>query len=125
MSKRTQMRQKARQQPRTDRTTLWVTLGVIGVAAVILIALLVTRQPGTATPSTANNAAIPNPEVARIGLADTRGRFQQPGVVFVDTRSAQEFATSHIPGAINMPLPEVPSRFAEIPRDAEVITYCT
>lgn len=125
MSKRTQMRQRARQQQRTDRTTLWVTLGVVALAAVIIIALVLTRPPAGSTPSTASNAAIPNPEVARIGLADARARFQQPGVVFIDTRSGEEFATSHIPGAINMPLPEVPARFGEIPRDAEVITYCT
>ena len=124
MSKRTQMRQRSRAKPREDRTTLWVTLATVAVAAVVLVALVLTRQPGASSPTTASQNA-PNPEVARMGLADARARFQQPGVVFLDTRSAQEFAESHIPGAVNIPLPEIPTRFNEIPRDAEVIAYCT
>ncbi len=124
MSKRAQMRQRAREKPRQDRTTLWVTIGTVAVAAVILVALVLTRQPGASSTAT-DNPSAPNPEVARVGLADARARFQQPGVVFLDTRSAQEYADAHIPGALNIPLPEIPTRFNEIPRDAEVIAYCT
>ena len=124
MSKRAQMRQRAREKPREDRTTLWVTIATVAVAAVILFALVLTRQP-SASPTATDTQAQPNPEVARIGLADARARFQQSGVVFLDTRSAQEYADSHIPGAVNIPLPEIPTRFSEIPRDAEVIAYCT
>ena len=124
MSKRAQMRQKAREKPREDRTTLWVTLATVAVAAVILVAIVLTRQPG-ASPTATNTQTLPNPEVPRISLADARARFQQPGVVFLDTRSAQEYADSHISGAVNIPLPEIPTRFNEIPRDAEVIAYCT
>ena len=58
-------------------------------------------------------------------VADAQAKLGQPGVVFVDTRSPQEFSESHIPGAVNMPLPDVPNRFSELPQNAEIITYCT
>jgi phage shock protein E len=44
----------------------------------------------------------------------------------VDVRSAAEFAAGHVPGAINIPYLEVPSRAGELrgPRDQEVVVYC-
>lgn len=42
----------------------------------------------------------------------------------IDVRTPEEFAHSHIPGAINIPLDEIRSRLAEIPRDRPVACYC-
>jgi rhodanese-related sulfurtransferase len=44
----------------------------------------------------------------------------------VDVRSADEFAQGHIPGAINIPLMELPDNQEELPADLDtpVLTVC-
>jgi len=44
--------------------------------------------------------------------------------LLVDVRDAAEFAAGHIPGAINLPLPELRSRMNELPRDREIWVNC-
>ena len=44
--------------------------------------------------------------------------------VFVDVRSAAEFALGNAPGSINIPLNELPSRLAELPKDRDVVVFC-
>jgi len=47
-------------------------------------------------------------------------------VVILDVLSREVYANGHIPGAINIPLAELPdSAAAELPdRDREIIVYC-
>ena len=45
-------------------------------------------------------------------------------VVVLDVRPAPEYAAGHIPGAVSIPIDELPARLAELPPDAEVIAYC-
>ncbi len=42
----------------------------------------------------------------------------------LDVRNPNEFAICRIPGTVLVPLPELPSRFAEVPKDREVIVHC-
>jgi NADPH-dependent 2,4-dienoyl-CoA reductase/sulfur reductase-like enzyme/rhodanese-related sulfurtransferase len=42
----------------------------------------------------------------------------------VDVRDAEEFAAGHIPGAINLPLPQLRTRLNELPRDREIWVNC-
>ena len=42
----------------------------------------------------------------------------------VDVRSPTEFAEEHIPGSVNIPLPELRMRVGELPTDRPVVTYC-
>ncbi|MGW7406538.1 rhodanese-like domain-containing protein [Streptomyces sp. NPDC054833] len=39
-------------------------------------------------------------------------------------RPAEEYAAGHVPGALSIPVGELPDRIAEVPRDAEVVAYC-
>ena len=43
----------------------------------------------------------------------------------VDVRSSAEFDAGHIPGSINIPLPELRKRLGEVKTDRPVVTYCT
>lgn len=45
-------------------------------------------------------------------------------VVLVDVRPASEYRSGHVEGAINIPITELATRIAEIPRDAPVVAYC-
>jgi rhodanese-related sulfurtransferase len=46
--------------------------------------------------------------------------------VLLDVRSPEEYAAGHIPGAINVPYDEIPSRLAELAeyRDVDLVVYC-
>ena len=46
------------------------------------------------------------------------------GAVFVDVRSAGEFASGNAPGSINIPLQELASRMGEIPKSSPVVVCC-
>ena len=46
------------------------------------------------------------------------------GAIFVDVRSAEEFANGNAPGTINIPLQELGSRLGEIPKSAPVVLCC-
>jgi rhodanese-related sulfurtransferase len=45
-------------------------------------------------------------------------------VAAVDVRPREEYAAGHIPGAVSIPLDELPDRLAELPDDQEVVAYC-
>ena len=45
--------------------------------------------------------------------------------LLVDVRTPEEFATGHIPGAVNIPLPSLPERMATLPHDRPIILYCS
>jgi rhodanese-related sulfurtransferase len=53
-------------------------------------------------------------------LPDLKSR----GALFVDVRSAGEFASGNAPGTVNIPLPELGSRLAEIPKSNPVVLCC-
>lgn len=42
----------------------------------------------------------------------------------LDVRSAEEFVTGHVPGAVNIPHDQVAARLAEVPKDKDVLLYC-
>ncbi|MBK5207465.1 MAG: rhodanese-like domain-containing protein [Polaromonas sp.] len=46
------------------------------------------------------------------------------GAIFVDVRSAGEFANGNAPGTINIPLQELGSRLGEIPKSTPVVLCC-
>jgi rhodanese-related sulfurtransferase len=49
---------------------------------------------------------------------------RKKGALFVDVRSAGEFGSGNAPGTVNIPLPELGSRLAEIPKSAPVVLCC-
>jgi rhodanese-related sulfurtransferase len=45
-------------------------------------------------------------------------------VQLIDVRSASEFASGHVPGAINIPMEQVESRLADVAKNGQVILIC-
>jgi thioredoxin 1 len=61
--------------------------------------------------------ALRAPEVAEL--------LKQRQIALVDTREAPVFARMHLPGAINIPVAEIPTRLAELHMlPAEPVLYC-
>jgi rhodanese-related sulfurtransferase len=42
----------------------------------------------------------------------------------LDVRTREEFAAGHIPGAVNIPVDELRSCLADVPRDKPILAYC-
>jgi len=42
----------------------------------------------------------------------------------LDVRTAEEFVSGHVPGAVNIPHDQLASRLAEVPKDKDVVLYC-
>lgn len=109
------------------------------LSAATLTATLATGCNSVASSQQANNKNKPKPdqtntetkskpaqkEAARIQLAEAKAAFDAGKAVFVDTRDADQFKAGHIKGAINMGAAEVAARFAELPKDKQIIAYCS
>jgi hypothetical protein len=86
-----------------------------------------TTAPLTAT-STTPPAARPAGDptaVKRISAEDLRERMKSGNVVIVDVRDAGSYQTSHIAGAIHVPMSSIQANLDLIPKSKDVVTYCT
>jgi rhodanese-related sulfurtransferase/DNA-binding transcriptional ArsR family regulator len=63
-------------------------------------------------------------DTEQVGRAELLRRAQAGVVVVLDVRPAPEFAAGHIPGAVSIPIDELPDRLSELPADVEVVAYC-
>lgn len=64
-------------------------------------------------------------KVNRISADEARRLLEQnPDVLLIDVRQPDEYEKGHIPGAILIPLPELPNKFGELRSDKTIITYC-
>ncbi|MHB0971006.1 MAG: rhodanese-like domain-containing protein [Thermoanaerobaculia bacterium] len=88
----------------------------------------------TTTPTTTNPRAIPPPTpfpvqspeiVDRMPPQELSQLIAAGEAVVVDVRYADQYAASHIPGSISMPLPELAFRANELPRGKLIVAYCT
>ncbi len=52
------------------------------------------------------------------------GALGREGLLVVDVRNRSEWRTGHIPGAIHIPLSELPRRLEELPADGTLVTQC-
>lgn len=65
-------------------------------------------------------------EAPRITLQELKSILdQKTDVIIVDARGKNSFEQEHIKGAISMPVEEVDARLDELPKDREIVFYCT
>jgi phage shock protein E len=92
-------------------------------ALVLVLAASCTPRPGTQEPRTP--AADPHDRAP--GVVDGRAGadLAATGARVVDVRTPQEYASGHVPGALNIPFDELPRRAAEIGGpETPVVLYC-
>ena len=51
-------------------------------------------------------------------------RAEAGDVVVIDVRPAEEYAAGHIPGAVSIPLGDLPGRLDALPPGSEIVAYC-
>jgi rhodanese-related sulfurtransferase/DNA-binding transcriptional ArsR family regulator len=59
-----------------------------------------------------------------VSRKELRSRMKSGQVTLLDVRPVDEFADSHLPGALNIPLAELRKRLSELPAEQEVVAYC-
>jgi thioredoxin 1 len=62
-------------------------------------------------------------EAGEVGLDDFAAA-HAGGAFVLDIREDHEFTSGHVPGAIHVPMNEVPTRIAELPTDQPVFVIC-
>jgi thioredoxin len=72
--------------------------------------------------SAAEDAAANGPD-NEVGLDDFAAAHSQ-GAYVVDVREADEVAGGRVPGAVHIPMNDVPARMAELPRDTPFFVVC-
>jgi 3-mercaptopyruvate sulfurtransferase SseA len=80
----------------------------------------VSTQPQVNLPE--SEAAVP-----RVSVEEAKAAFDSGAAIIVDVRSAEAYAASHVPGAINIQLGEfeINPTGLELDKDQWIITYCT
>jgi rhodanese-related sulfurtransferase/DNA-binding transcriptional ArsR family regulator len=63
-------------------------------------------------------------EMEPVPAAELLQRAKKGLVTVLDVRPAEEYATGHLPGAINVPLDKLESTLAKLPRRKEIVAYC-
>jgi len=58
-------------------------------------------------------------------LQEVEAKLEQSQAILVDVRSKQSYDAGHAANAISIPEDEMASRLGELPRDKEIILYCT
>ncbi len=65
------------------------------------------------------------PRVNKISPEEARRLVEQdPDILLIDVRQPDEYEKGHIPGAILIPLPELPDKLSELRSDETIVTYC-
>lgn len=121
------------------------------IATGVLVALLACARGDQATPPTATStgwestqagSSVPETpaqtqtepaltlstqptEAKRIGVQEAQQKVASGTAILVDVRDAQSYAFQHAQGAVSIPLAEVAARAGQLPKDRQIITYCT
>jgi 3-mercaptopyruvate sulfurtransferase SseA len=75
----------------------------------------------------AGDLPLSEAEVPRVTVEEARAALDSGGAILVDVRGSDAYATSHIAGAINIPLSEFETNpeGLNLDKDQWIITYCT
>ncbi len=71
--------------------------------------------------------STPPDESSDISREEIQQRLRDPSLVVVDTLPADSYAGGHLPGALSLPLADIPARARQMLPDqsAEIAVYCT
>ena len=112
-----------------SKTRRLILIATVAVVAVAIVALLVLR-PVSAPPALAadgNRSAVAAAVTSGLISPQDYTSVYVDGAAahqLVDVRTPEEFASGHLPNAVNIPLQDLPNRLGEIAVDEPVVLYC-
>jgi 3-mercaptopyruvate sulfurtransferase SseA len=100
---------------------------IMGAGVLFLVAALalLSWSPGSSPVPTATLQALSPADVPRVSLDEAKAAFDAGEAAFLDVRQGDDFAASHIPGALSISLSELETRVSELEPSDWIITYCT
>ncbi|HEX5589459.1 MAG TPA: rhodanese-like domain-containing protein [Candidatus Limnocylindrales bacterium] len=93
------------------------------LARILLLAFVAVAACTSTTAPPAGAESSPAALAATVTVADA-AVLRDGGAFVLDVREPSEWAEGHIPGAVLIPLGELGSRLAEVPRDRQVVVVC-
>jgi rhodanese-related sulfurtransferase len=65
-------------------------------------------------------------DIPEISREEIQQRLHDPALILVDVLPSDAYAAGHIPGALSLPVTEIPTRAREVlpDRTAEIAVYC-
>lgn len=63
-------------------------------------------------------------DTPELGRDELQARNAAGDLVVLDVRPLPEYLAGHIPGAVSIPVEELPDRITELPEDTEIVVYC-
>lgn len=83
-----------------------------------------TQKPASSPLVVPNTTSRGGTNFPRISIADAIKLHKEGKAVFIDVRSNEQFSYGHIKGAMSIPGSQIVKRFAEVPTQKVVVTYC-
>lgn len=66
----------------------------------------------------------PRDSLTPVGRDELLARVKLGGTMVIDVRPATEYQAGHIPGAVNIPVDELPLHLDTLPHGQEIVAYC-
>ena len=96
---------------------------VLGTAALVAACSPASTSPSSGTPSASAAADSLQALPAEVSTAEALA-LRESGAFILDVRQPDEWAAGHIPDATLIPLGDLATRIAEVPRDRQVVVVC-
>ena len=88
----------------------------------------VNLAPAAKSPTDGTYVPTPRPDdgAPRITLADAKKDFDAKTALFIDTRSAEQYAQGHVPGSINLSVSDLAAgKEDKLSKGKKIIAYCS
>jgi rhodanese-related sulfurtransferase len=111
-------RQQQRASTSQARRTKYIVIAVLAFAATAWALTSFAPPPAAAEPAAATG-------FQRMSIQDAKALFDRGAVTMIDVRDAADYASAHIPGALQIPLARIEAEIPYLPKDKAIVTYCT
>ena len=102
---------------------LMMAFGVILIVGAGIWSISVITGDSTEASGPVGAAEDNYPGIPRVSVADAKAAYDIGSAVFIDVREKNEYAIGHIPGALSIPIAELPGRMNELDISVWIIPY--
>lgn len=109
---------------RKDGTKVFYRLAGEEVAAFVVALRDLARSRLAEVDQVVRDYFMARDELEPVSRAELVERANEGKIVILDVRPQEEFAAGHIPGALSVPLDQLDTALARLPKRAQIVAYC-
>ena len=110
------------EQRESERRGRRVKLGIVAAVAIVAAGFALKSY----TPASGSYESVSTePAFRRVSAHEVKPQYERGEVTLIDVREADQFAASHIPGALQIPLARIEGEIPYLPKGRPIVTYCT